>query len=288
MTAGAMARRLSGLARTLPAWRPARVRRSAGALALAAAGSAFVVRLAVNAPGEPSAVIAAATGPVQTVALVGPALAALVLGVTTDRPLVRVGLLFAGVFGLLGALASTARVPAAGATVAGGTLVAVGHLPRARTWHVTRRWLVAGALLVGVALSLAGTSGVAPATTRPLGSKLALAGIGASAVYVASDWRGVAAGLASAGLVVWFGTQAPFVLGSLALVGGAVVGASLPLLAVGAGGGVATTATGLLSNRSDVALGGALLLVAGVPATLSRALAVVLGLALLTLPGGER
>lgn len=286
MTAGAeaVAGRLSALARSLPACRAARVRQGAGALALGTVGLSLVVRLAVNAPGEPSAVVASAVGPAETLALVGPALAALALGVATDRPLARVGLLFAGVFGLLGALSPAALVPAAGAAAAGGTLVAVAHLPRGTTWGVARRWLVAGALLAGVALSLAGASGVAPATARPLGSKLALAGVAASVVFVGSDWRGRAAGLVGAGLLAWFGTQVPFVLGSLALVGGAVVGASLPFLAVGAGGGVATATTGLLARRSEAALGGGLLLAAGVPATLPRALAVVVGLALLTAP----
>lgn len=287
MTDGPTARVTSGVARSLPRLRPARIRRSAGLLALAGIGIALAVRLAVNAPGEPSAVVAAASEAVRSIALVGTAVAALALGVATDGVPARVGLLFAGVFGLLSGISSAAFPPAAGATVAAATLVAVARLPRERTWAAVRQWLVAGALVGGIAFSLAGSTGVAPVTARPLGSKLALVGIGASPVFVRLDWRSWAAGLLAASLLAWFGVQAPFVLGSLALVGGAVVGASLPLLALGAGGGAATTAAGALSGRLDAALGGALLLTAGVPGTLPRALAVVVGVALLTATEGE-
>lgn len=281
-TVSGMVRRLSGVARELPRPRPARTRWVAGVLAFLAAGSGLLVDVAVNLPGSAPAFVTAVAAPVDVAALVGPALAALAIGVTTRRPLARVGLLFAGVFGLLGAVAPPALVPAVGATVAGGALVAVARLPREPTWVVARQWLVAGALVVGTGLSLVGAMGVEPAALRPLGSKLALLAVAAAPVFVRADWRSWLVGLVGAGVVAWFGVSAPFVLGSLSLVGGAVVGASLPYLVLGAGGGLATAATGLFTGRPDAALGGGLLLVAGVPATVPRALAVVVGVALLT------
>ncbi|MFC7045731.1 phosphate ABC transporter permease [Halobacteriaceae archaeon GCM10025711] len=244
------------------------VRVGAGGLALTAALAMLLVRLGVNAPVETPAFLVAAYDPVSVAALGGPALAAAALGVASTDAVEQVGLLFAGVFGLLALVAPPVVVPAAGAVVGGGLLATSSHLPRDYAWHAVRRWLVAVALLAGVAISLAGTMGVDPTLTRPLGSRVALLAVAVSPVFVRSDWRAWAVGGVGAAVVAVVGLTYPFVLGAFTLVGGAVLGASLPLLALAMAGGVTVVASGVLQRDVDVLLAGGLLVVAGVPATL--------------------
>jgi hypothetical protein len=258
-----------------------RVRLAAGLAALAGTGGLLLVRLLLNAPVSVGVDTTALYRAVSPLALLAPALGALAVGVTTDRPVVRVATLFAGVFGSLTAVASAAALPAAVVASAAVASVAVDGLDRPASLDGASRWLVAGGLVAGTACSLAASLGVDPASLRPLGSDLALLALAGTPAFVPWDRRAAGVGLLVGGVVVAAGVTAPFVTGAVALVGGAVVGASTPLLALAAAGTATTAATGLATRRPDVAVGSALLLAAGVPATVPRALAVVLGVTLL-------
>jgi hypothetical protein len=258
-----------------------RVRLAAALGALAGAGGLFFVRMLLNAPLSVPVRLAPLYRTVLPLALLGPALGALAVGVTTDRPAVRVATLFAGVFGLLTLVADAAAYSASVAAVGALAVVAVDSLDRPTSLDRGLRWAVSGALVVGMGCSLAAGVGVAPTVTRPLGSDLALLALAATPVFVPWDRRAAVVGLLAGVGVASVGLTAPFVTGAVALVGGAVLDASTPLLALATAGTATTAATGALGRRPAVVLGGTLLFVAGVPASVPRALAVVLGATLL-------
>jgi hypothetical protein len=97
------------------------------------------------------------------------------------------------------------------------------------------------------------------------------------------DW---AFGGLVAGLLVAVGVVAPFVTGAVSLIGGGIVAVRLPVIAAGLAGLVTTASAGLRTRRTPAVLGAALLLVAGVPGTVPRAMAAVLGLLVLIEPRG--
>lgn len=258
-----------------------RVRRTAGGATLLAAVAILLVRLWINAPVDEPPVVASTYDAVALAALVVPSLAAVAIGATSARSLVRVGMVFTGVFGLLVAVSPSATVPAAGAVTGGGLMAVAALLPREPTRESIKRWVVAGALAGGLVVSLAGSLGVAPAVTRPLGTRVGLLGVALSPVLVDADWRAWSAGVVGGGAVAAAGMVVPFVLGAVTLVGGAILGASLPLVALAAIGGVTLVAAGLVYREFDVSLAGALVATAGVPASLPRAVTLVVGLVVL-------
>jgi alanine dehydrogenase len=107
---------------------------------------------------------------------------------------------------------------------------------------------------------------------------LGAAGTPALLAHGRGDW--VLGGLA-AGLLVAAGVSAPFLTAAVALVGGGVVGTNLLVMAVGFCGLVTTASATARTRRLPAFCGVALLVVAGVPATLPRALAAVVGLLLI-------
>jgi hypothetical protein len=251
--------------------------------AVLAAAALFVTRLAINARAAvPIDLVSLQEWLVPLTALVcaGSLLAIAVLHGTTVE---TVGLTFVGVFGVAGTIARPAFVPAivaivAGAAIALGDRLWTGDGPRLGPV------LVSGLLIGGLAASLAGALGFESAAARSLGSQLTLLGIAGTPVFLARgrfDWL---AGAVGAGLLVALGVLAPFLLGATGLVAGAIVGASVPVMAL-AVGGVTTTASAALRTRNHAAaMGAGLLLFAGIPATIPRALAFVLALALLVGP----
>lgn len=260
------------------------VRLCAGLLAVATALPLFLARFVLNAPVTTPFNVGGAYGYLALLAILGPALAAIILGVTTDEDGVGVGLLFVGVFGVLAAISGAAAVPAALAVVGGG-LLAVGTLAEDAGWG---RRVVAALGTTAVAVTLAGALGLSPATLRPVGSHLALVTLAVTPFAVGDDRRlavWVVGALVGAG-VLWIATVRPFVSGAVALVGGGVLGASILLTAIGAAG--ATTALSSMVRRRQVvpALGVTLLVVAGVPGTILRAVPAILGLVLIV-GGGE-
>lgn len=274
--ATADARRLGAVdRRVVPA--PAVV---AGVLALATAAAPFVARLALNARAPVPVDLGTVLPVLLPVALGGPALAAGLLLPGEDDDLAAVGLAFLSVFGLFAAVAPAARIPAGVAVLCGGGL-AVGRRLVARGESVARwRLLPALAVLAGVGLSLAAGFGVAPAA-RPAGATLAMLGAAGTPALLAhgsGDW---ALGGLVAGLLVAAGLSAPFLTAAVALVGGGVVATNLLVMAVGLCGLVTAASAAARSGRWAACCGVALLLVAGVPATLPRAVAAVVGLVLL-------
>lgn len=315
--------------------RPHRVRTRVGALAAFAVATAAIVRIAVNAPYADFPVIGAWYGDITTLALVVPALAAVVVGaVVVDRDdhgpdfagtrssssssstVTRVGLVAAGVFACLTAISPSAAVPASGVLVASTGLVFVPSIvdrlraaagdARARDAGSRSRALaavvrsvaaaiVALALTAAVALSLGATTGLLPVGSRSPGTTATLLGLMATPFAVGASRRALLAGGVIAAGVYAAVTTAPFVAGAVVLTVGAAIDPSVVVLSLAVGGVSATILRGLSSSDRngpsrtgfdpttaagrgfDVAIGGVLLLAAGVPATVPRAIAVVLG-----------
>lgn len=251
-----------------------------GAVSLAA--TAVVLRFlsiaVVNAPAGSSTL---PLGPIDLGTTGLAAVVAVLLGATEDDPIAGVGLLFVGVFGLL-AVGTGLAIPAAVAIVAGTAAVAV-----AVRGELTPATGVATALLVAaLAASLAG--GLTTTALRPIGSTLALLAIAATPVYAATDRRALVGGTVAFASVVVLGLIDPFVTGAIALVGGGVVGSSLPVVALAVAGAVTTASVALRERRVALLAAVALLAFAGVPAALPRAVPFALGIgALLTLGVGE-
>jgi len=236
----------------------------------------------VNAPAGPSG-IGAGTRAMVGLSTAVAALAAVGLALTADDPVAGVGLLFVGVFGLLSLVSGAVAVPAAVAVGAGTAAVVV-----ARRRSLTPVPTVAvGVLLAALAVGLA--SGVGGAVSlRPTASTLALVGVAVTPVFAATTGRAVLGGLLAFGAVVAVGLAQPFVTGAVTLVGGGVVGTALPVVALAAAGAV--TAASAASRRREWLLlaGVALLALAGVPATLGRAVPFALGVTALVLREGAR
>ena len=249
-----------------------------------------------NAPVDlPGSVLGVAPwlGPAAGV-LAGAAAAA--LGLRSARHTERIGLLFAGVFGALATVVPAVTVPAAVALVGGGAVALVAGAGTDRGWLWTLRRAVPALLLGGVALSLGAATGLLPPGVRSAGSALAVVGLAASPALVrpgATEWT---LGALAAGGVLWAGATLPFVTGAVTLVAFGLVGTPLVLFAAGVGGCVASV-TGALRRRGvrgradrHRGVGAALVLLAGTPATVAGATAVVLGGALLAGigTGGDR
>lgn len=259
--------------------RTAHTRIAAGVLAFVGLGFLALVRLMLNVPFGPS--VSWAYPLAITLATVAPAIGLLAIGVRTERPVYRVGLTFAGVFGLLAVVAEPATLPATlaiGAAVLGLTGLHLRDHWRGRRFD---RWLVAGALGAGTVVSLAAGIGLEPSVLRPLGSRIVLLAIAATPVFVNWDREAVLVGLGVGVAVVGVGLGAPFLSGAVALIVGGVVGASLPLLVVAAVGAVILFWAAMRSGETELALAAGVLLVAGIPATVPRALAVLTAIALL-------
>lgn len=263
----------------------------AGLLAVVPVAGALSYRVWNNVPGSVPAPVAGVVAPALPFLAAGPALAALVLAATTDRPAERVGLAFLGGFGLVALASRGAWYPAATGVALGGVL-AVGSaaVESARVGAARDRYPVVGAVVVAAVLtSLAATAGVAPPTLRPLGSALALLGIALAPALVGTDRTCLAAGALAGAFAFAGATQLPFVAGAVLLVGGGVVGAPVALVVLAVGGGVAAVVAAVRRGDARRACGAGLLLAAAVPGTLLQALGALVALALLAGDdGGER
>ncbi|WP_336037266.1 hypothetical protein [Halobacterium yunchengense] len=252
---------------------------AAGSVALLAVAVRATVRVLANLPFEPVAVPAAVRA---TTAGVAPALLAVALvavAVASPRPTTRTGLLFAGVFALLAAVDAAVALPASVAVVAGGGLAVFGALGRPATPTAARWHLAAGAFLLGIAGSLAGGVGVLDGG-RSLGAVLVLAALAALGLRASGDRLALVAGALAFVGVAAASTANPYVAGTALLVGFAVVGAPGLLVGLAVAGGTAAVVTGLRRRDYGLAVGAGLLVLAGMPATLPRAAAVLLGVAL--------
>lgn len=258
-----------------------------GSLVAVGVGTATGVRVLYNAPFEPAAFPSGLVPAAGTAAalLTGIGLAAVAL--SSDRPAVRVGLLFAGVFGVLATVSDAATVAAAVA-IPGGAALAFGRaLGPPSTYVELRRAVVALAFALAAGLSLAATAGIVGASFRAAGSVAFLAGVTLLVTRAEGDPVALVAGSVAFAGVVAASAAAPYVSGSALLVGFAVVGSPHLFVATAAFGGVAAAVAGLRDGDAWLATGAVLLLLAGVPATPGAATAVCLGAALATLDAGE-
>ncbi|WP_082230086.1 phosphate ABC transporter permease [Halorubrum lipolyticum] len=256
---------------------------SIGLLAAVAVGVATAVRVLYNAPVEPAGVPSGAVPAVSTVAGVAAGVALASVALSTDRPVVRVGLLFAGVFGVLATVSDGATVAAAVAVPTGAAIAFARALGTPAAYVDLRRSVVALAFAAAAGLSLAATAGIVGSPFRAAGSVAFLAGVTLLAVRAEGDPVALVAGAAAFVGVVGASAAAPYVTGGALLVGFAVVGSPHVLVATAAFGGVAAAVAGVRKRDAWLAVGAVLLLLSGVPATPGAATAVCLGAALATL-----
>ncbi len=260
---------------------------AAGVVALVMVASTTTIDVVRNLPYRPLVIpeIVRSLTVNGTPAVV--AVTLVVIALATRQDDIRVGLLFAGVFGLLATISESATLPAVAAVIGGGTLALFGGLGRPATYREGSRAAVGTLIITGVAVSLASNVGLIEVGFRGFGGLLALAGLAALGVLAEGDWVALVAGVLAFAFVVYASVTRPFVVGSGLLVGFAVVDVPHLLVALALGGGTATAVSGLRRREHSLSIGAGLLLFVGVPATLPRATAVLLG-ATLALVSTER
>lgn len=290
---------VADLVAALDAWLPGR--EGARTVAAGAAAAVVVVRLVVtllhNAPFDPLSVpptvlaaLAVATPAVLATGLI-------VVALTAERPSVRVGTLFAAAFGPLAAIDASATLPAVLGVGFGGALALAGTVGRPRSYVEGRTALVAAGFALAVVVSLGSSTGLLGGGRQVVGSAFALGSLAVVGLLGSGQRSGPAghlpaiAGLGAFAAVLAAGVTSPYLMGSVLLVGFAVVGVPHLLFALAAAGGVAAFAGAIQRRALAPAFGTVLLLAAGVPVTLPRAMAVLLGAALFlsdpTLPGTD-
>ena len=238
-----------------------------------------LLRVAVNAPlALPQGIVGVESAAETAVMFLG-GLAGLVAGFRSRSTVERVALVAVGVFAGLAAVNHAAAVPAAGVLVVGAATL-VGH----RIHHLDGpdgRTVVAAGFALALAAALGATTGLLTPGFRSVATWLTLLSLAGLTTVVRPGWPGwLLGGLAIAG-VLYAGIVSPFLTGAVVLIGAGVVGTPLLLVAAGFGGAVAAISDAALSGNAVIALGGLLLLAAGVPATVPAAVAVVVGLVLL-------
>lgn len=249
-------------------------------LAALALVAALLRRLLVNSPLDLPGLVT--HGPAIDGAAVGvSAVAALVVGLVAVDRRVLVGLVAVGVFGLFATVVPAARLPAAGAVVAGGLLAVTPTFESSDRWVALRKSLVAGIILAGATLSLGAAMSVVPPVARSLGSLAFLLGLGATPLVGDPDRVAWAVGGLAAALTMVLAAFFPFVSGAALLVGWAAVGTPALVVAGGFGGITAATVGAVRRGHRLSAFGALALFAAGVPSSTGRAVAVVFGLTLL-------
>ncbi|WP_459192031.1 hypothetical protein [Halosimplex sp. J119] len=271
--------------------RPVSLAALLGAVALVPTAGVTLVRVLRNAPASLPAVVRDSTPAVEGLAAVVPALAVLGLALAATTRTRRVALAAVGVFALVGAVADAAWLPAAAAVTVGTTAAlasAVGRMAdplRADTRlrdafaPIARPAALVALGVLALGWSLVASAGIETTTFRPAGATLAFVTLAALPLV-----RGIEGALAlglwavAAFAVVLAAASAPFVAGAVVLVAFGAGSVPLALLALGIGGAVATIVADARRRAFGPAVGAALLLAAGVPATLPRAVAFALGL----------
>ena len=228
-----------------------------------------------NTPVGPRLPLESIRTPVETAAIAGPSLGAILLGVTASNAAPRVALLFAGVFGALSAVASPASVPAALALL-GAAMVLAGS-QRSATLQSAVRMAFAAAVVIG----MIGLLGIDPARMRSIASFVVAVGLAGIPVFTGLTRRSVAIALLGAALVAAAGLSAPVVVAAVSLLGMGYVGLSLPLLVIAVGGATAAVVAGFETDRPVAALGATVAFLAGVPSSIPAGVTLVVGLALL-------
>jgi hypothetical protein len=230
------------------------------ALATAVVALATVLRVLYNVPFDPvpvSSEMLVAVGVFATV-LVGLALS--VTALAARAPAVRVGLLFAGVFGVIATVANAAAIAALVAVTGGGAFALAGALGAPATYRGVRRRVVAAGFVLAVAVSLASTTGILDAGLRGVGTVLYLASLTLLAIRSEGEPVALVAGALGFVGVVVAGAAMPYVAGSALLVGFGVVGGPHVLVATGAFGAIAAATAGVRRGEYGLVLGATLAL----------------------------
>ncbi|WP_436927158.1 hypothetical protein [Halosimplex amylolyticum] len=265
-----------------------------GAVALVPTAGVLGLRLLRNAPTTLPPVARTATPAATAAAGVVPALAMLGLAIATDRRGERIALAAVGVFAVLGAVDPAAWLPAAAAVLVGTTValpLELGRLVDPLRADTDLRDALGPALgpaalaalgVLALTWSLVASAGIETTTFRPAGAALAFATLAALPLVRVLDGA-VELGLwaLAAFAVAVAAASAPFVAGAVVLVAFGAGSVPFVLLALGIGGAVATAVADARRGALGPAVGAALLLAAGVPATLPRAVAFALGLVVL-------
>ncbi|MFA9516163.1 phosphate ABC transporter permease [Halopenitus sp. H-Gu1] len=248
-----------------------------GGLATVAVATVTVLRVLYNVPFDPIEFPSSVLVGVGTLAAV---LVGIALGTTafaTRNAVVRVGLLFAGVFGVFGVLADAAVLPAVVAITGGGALALAGALGLPRSYRGVRRRLVTAGFLAAIGISLATTTGIVDVGVRGLGTSLFLAALTLLVIRTGGDPIALVAGAVGFLAVIAASTSAPYLAGSALLVGFGVVDGAHLLVATAVFGGVAAVIAGLRRGAPALVAGATILLLAGAPATPGAAMAILLG-----------
>jgi hypothetical protein len=249
----------------------------AGVVSLGAVAAVRLLAVLHNAPFDPLAVPTGAI-PATTAAvsfLLALSLAAVALA--SARSPVRIGLLFAATFGGLATLNQAVTVPAAVAITGGGAVALLGTLSVPETYLTFRRVALAAGFLAALTVALGSSVGLLDGGLRGLGGVLTLGVVIATGVRAESDRIALAAGGIAAAAVVGASLTSPFVLGSTLLVGFAIVGVPHALAALAVGAAVSVVVVGLRRGEWSLAAGAGLLVLAGVPVSVPRAMALLLG-----------
>lgn len=278
--------------RARPSWRPTSLDRPpsrAGllrGLSVAASGLAAVtlvaLRVVVDAPvtlPRPTASAAALLGPTAPLAGGVIATTAVVLGTTADRVThpASLGSIAVGVFGLLALASDAAVLPAVGVIVAAGVVV----LAPWRAADTRRRTLPLVCLAGGLALTTTAAAGLGPLVGRTIGVPIVLLGFALTPLLAPDLARAdLLAGLVAGLLVFAVGLDAPFVTAAATVTLTGVAGVPVVFVAPATAGLVATASAATADGRWWVVAGVGVLLAAGAPVSIPRALALVVGAAL--------
>lgn len=249
----------------------------AGLVALVVVSVGVALDVLVNLPFDPFVV----PSPLRTIAAVGIpvilTLALVAVSIVAEQSTVRIGLLFVGIFGLLPVASRAATVPAVVAVILGGGVVLLGTNGWPTTYRALRRTLVGAVFVAGTAVSLGSTTGLLDGSARGVGGVLVLGGVTAMAVRTEADRIPIVGGVFAFLLAVFVSAASPYVVGSALLVAFAVAGVPHLLVAFAVGGATTATLAGIRRRDYPLAIGAPIVLLAGVPATVPRALAVILG-----------
>lgn len=254
-------------------------------LALLAVVSNTAVRILANMPFDPVPVPSPVRSGLAVAAPVTVALALGVIALTDDRATVRVGLLFSAVFGMLGVVVPSTVLPAVVALAGGGALALSGTLgrPDSLGYRAVRKRAIAAGVVLAVACSLGAATGIAGSAVHTLGTALALVSVAAVGTRSEGVLPAGAAGIFAVVALVAVSAASPFIVGSALLVAFAVTGVPHVLVALAVGGAVVAAGAGLLRRDYTLAVGATLLVFAGAPVTLPRAMTLLLGATLVLL-----
>ncbi|WP_135302038.1 phosphate ABC transporter permease [Haloarcula amylovorans] len=260
-----------------------RIVRVAGGVALAAVALRTLLHVLHNVPFDPVTLGSALRAGVTLGTSLVLSLALLVCALAATAASARVGLLFAGVFGPMAVLSDAATLPAVAAVTIGGGLALLGTLGAPDSRNDWLRWVVAAGLVAAVGISLGSSVGVVDGGVRALGTALTLGSLAVLPLGTAVDRTGAVAGGVGFATVAIVSGAKPYVVGSALVTGFAVVGVPHVLVALAVAGAVGAAVAGVRRDALSLSIGACLLLLAGVPATLPRAMAVLVGATLVVL-----